>query len=61
MSVFLNYIIKSWVEVSSKVEWPKSDYLYRLSVIVVISSVVFSVLFGLLDFGIKYFLQYLMF
>ena len=49
--LLLRFIRNSWKEVR-QVEWPTARETYRMTVAVFIFSVVFSILVGVLDFGL---------
>jgi len=63
MQKLLSYIKESFHELRDKVSWPKYAELQNSSVLVLVASLIFSVVIGLIDLafqnGMEYFYQYI--
>ncbi|MHA8051591.1 preprotein translocase subunit SecE [Aquirufa sp. ROCK2-A2] len=53
MSNFTSLIKESWVEVTENVTWPKFSELQSSSVLVLVASLIFALLVGLIDLAFK--------
>ncbi len=53
MSKFTSLFKESWVEVTENVTWPKFSELQSSSVLVLVASLIFAVLVGLVDLAFK--------
>ena len=63
MQKLLLYIKESFHELRDKVSWPKYAELQNSSVLVLVASLIFSVVIGLIDLvfqnGMEYFYEYI--
>lgn len=53
MSSITSLIKESWVEVTEQVTWPKFAELQSSSILVLIASLIFAILVGLVDLAFK--------
>ena len=53
MSSFTSLIKDSWVEVTENVTWPKFTDLQSSSVLVLVASLIFALLVGIVDLAFK--------
>ena len=53
MSSFTSLIKESWVEVTENVTWPKFTDLQSSSVLVLVASLIFALLVGVVDLAFK--------
>jgi preprotein translocase subunit SecE len=53
MSSFTSLIKESWVEVTENVTWPKLTDLQSSSVLVLVASLIFALLVGIVDLAFK--------
>jgi preprotein translocase subunit SecE len=53
MSSFTSLIKDSWVEVTENVTWPKFTDLQSSSVLVLVASLIFALLVGVVDLAFK--------
>jgi preprotein translocase subunit SecE len=53
MSSFTSLIKESWVEVTEQVTWPKFTDLQSSSVLVLVASLIFALLVGVVDLAFK--------
>ena len=53
MSSFTSLIKESWVEVTQNVTWPKFTDLQSSSVLVLVASLIFALLVGVVDLAFK--------
>jgi preprotein translocase subunit SecE len=53
MSSFTSLIKESWVEVTENVTWPKFTELQSSSILVLVASLIFALLVGVVDLAFK--------
>lgn len=53
MEKLKNYILESIDEIRSKVTWPKFNELQASAVLVLVASLIFAFVIGLIDLGFK--------
>jgi len=53
MSSFTSLIKESWVEVTENVTWPKFTELQSSSILVLVASLIFALLVGIVDLAFK--------
>ena len=53
MSNFTSLIKESWIEVTENVTWPKFAELQSSSILVLVASLIFALLVGLIDLAFK--------
>jgi preprotein translocase subunit SecE len=53
MSSFTSLIKESWTEVTEQVTWPKFTELQSSSVLVLVASLIFALLVGVVDLAFK--------
>jgi preprotein translocase subunit SecE len=53
MSSFTSLIKESWVEVTENVTWPKFTDLQSSSILVLVASLIFALLVGVVDLAFK--------
>jgi preprotein translocase subunit SecE len=53
MSSFTSLIKESWAEVTEQVTWPKFTELQSSSVLVLVASLIFALLVGVVDLAFK--------
>jgi len=48
-----NYVLESYDEIRNKVSWPKFNELQSSAILVLVASLIFALVIGLIDFGFK--------
>ncbi len=53
MEKLKNYVLESYDEIRNKVSWPKFNELQSSAILVLVASLIFALVIGLIDFGFK--------
>jgi preprotein translocase subunit SecE len=53
MEKIKNYLLESIEEVRNKVSWPKFSELQSSAILVLVASLIFALVIGLIDFGFQ--------
>ncbi|MBS1557706.1 MAG: preprotein translocase subunit SecE [Bacteroidetes bacterium] len=51
MEKLKNYVLDSIEEIRSRVTWPKFNELQNSAILVLVASLIFAIVIGLIDFG----------
>jgi preprotein translocase subunit SecE len=57
MKKVIEFINHSYQEMVSKVSWPSGSDLNNQTILVLVASIIFALLIGVMDFGFEYLMQ----
>ncbi|MDN5205171.1 preprotein translocase subunit SecE [Fulvivirgaceae bacterium BMA10] len=53
MSKLITFVKDSYMEMTTKVSWPKFSELQSSSILVLVASLIFALVIGIMDFGFE--------